>query len=109
MFDPVNPREFLQVLREASSKHAPAVLIVGAGTSLPQIPPATPLKHKIVDAVCRRVQSKLDSTLEESIRNHHMTLEVLCALLRYRCDFNVSEMWRALCDVAPNSFACYVA
>jgi SIR2-like domain len=84
---------------------APAVLL-GAGASVPYLPVADALKREILRFALALVgaEERLDE-LAARASQPHVTLEVFCSMLYYRCGgrFQPNELWTALCAGVPAS------
>ena len=86
---------------------AKPTLVLGAGVSRPLLPIASALKEEIVCNALRCAESEINPSahqLKAALRQPHLTLELLCSMLLYRCQqFGMSgatEMLRAVCDLS---------
>ena len=83
-----------------------AAVLLGAGASVPYLPVADVLKREVLRFALEIVgaEERLD---ELAIRANqpHVTLEVFCSMLYYRCGgrFRTDELWTALCAGVPVS------
>jgi hypothetical protein len=89
-------------------------LLLGAGASVPLLPTAAELKKAILEAVMSgQPEHELDlCELERRAGQSHITLEVFCSMLRYRCGkgFDVLGMWSDICrGVGVNTLAAAIA
>jgi hypothetical protein len=89
-------------------------LLLGAGASAPLLPTAAKLKAEILATVLGdRLRREFDlGELKELAARSHITLEVFCSMLRYRCGrrFDVLRMWSEICrGVGVNSLAASIA
>jgi len=89
-------------------------LLLGAGASVPLLPTAAQLKAEILAAVMSdRLRREFDrERLTRRANQSHITLEVFCSMLRYRCGrrFDVLRMWSEICrGVGVNPLAASIA
>lgn len=97
------------------------VFLLGAGASVPSMPTALVLKTELVRALWDRTGAagrELPPELLRRLDAPHLTLEVLCSLIRYRAGhdgrgrprFDPARLWKALVDTcAPNLTSLCIA
>jgi hypothetical protein len=95
---------FRLIGRADGPDQAPIVLL-GAGASAPHLPVADALKQAILDQVAVASGEVPDdiADLRARVAQPHITLEVFCSMLRYRCGerFQPIELWSSLCAGIP--------
>jgi hypothetical protein len=106
--------EGLRGLEIAASPSEPVCLLLGAGASVPHLPTAWELNREILATIVDdRLRNEFDlAKLEQCAGRSHMTLEVFCSMLRYRCGrrFDVVRLWDAICcDVEVSPLARCIA
>ncbi len=99
----------------------PPMLLFGAGASMPALPLANEIKHEILVQAMKAAASissgsddrKRLADLEQRLAEPHLTLELLCAALRYRLRLSGEDIARLLRSVLggvqPNAFTRAVA
>ncbi|MSO88865.1 MAG: hypothetical protein EXQ89_02665 [Rhodospirillaceae bacterium] len=97
------------------------MLLLGAGASTPAMPLANEIKHEILVQAMKAATSissgshdrKRLADLEQRLAEPHLTLELLCAALRYRLRLSGEDIARLLRSVLggiqPNAFSRAVA
>src|SRR6266545_1814006 len=103
-----------EAIKLAARARERVCLLLGAGASVPRLPTAAKLKAAILAAVMSdQLHREFNlGRLTELAEQSHITLEVFCSMLRYRCGrrFDVLRMWTEICrGVGVNSLAASIA
>ncbi len=95
------------------------IFLLGAGASMPNLPTAKRMKIEIVRSLAERASAAEGiADIESTLGAPHMTLEVLCSIIRYRSGinskgrprFDPARLWKSVDErSAVNSTACCLA